>query len=424
MEARRRGPEQGAESGDSLGAVNMKSMGAVRKVVAWSCVFFGAVAGAEAYSPRSSGIVRNSQELPYFAQQVPRELQERNINWMLPGASDLMRQQSLEALVGSSMQPLDWPALPRVWWKFDLYDTKNRNTYVGFQWSQSKVTGSTKHTFSLKYSRNVGLVLIGSLRAKDAPAPLDLGAEGEILAPELVVEDPVSGFLYPNVREGYPMVGMCVFELSMASEESTSFSLDFLGNGHNQDAAKGFGTPYTLFSNFFQLDTEKPIISHYLMDHCQQKFEKAVRPWAERQFQMAHRAYRTETQSQCKRERYGKDRLNEGDRDCLQWHRERFPEELRRTTVARCERGEDDLFRCALRNRDLGAACPMAQGRDAKFAPSDRHASYQLRSFPCDEGANLTCVPQWPRANVEMLEKGKIFLSLDKTVAMGACRPK
>ncbi|MBX3017689.1 MAG: hypothetical protein KF767_07365 [Bdellovibrionaceae bacterium] len=400
----------------------MEIMGAVRNVVAWSCVVFGVVAGAEAYSPRSSGMVRTSTELPFFA-HPPGELKEQAIQWMLPGGSDVMRQQGLEALVGSSMQPLDWPALPRVWWKYDSYDTSSRDTYVGFQWSQSKITGSTKHTFTLKYSRNVGLVLIGSLRSKDGKGG-DLDADGALAAPELVVEDPDSGYLYPNVREGYPMVGMCVFELSMASEESSSFSLDFLGSGHKQEKGKGFGTPFTLFSNFFQLDTEKPIIGHYLKEHCQKKFEQAVRPWAEKQFQMAHRAYRTETMSTCKRERHGKDRLAEGDRDCLAWHRDTFPSEIQRATTARCERGENDLFTCVLRQRDIGGACPMAQNREARFEPSKKLSSYQLRSFPCDEGANLTCVSAWPAANIEAFEKQRIFLGIDKLTAMGVCRPK
>lgn len=400
----------------------MELMGAVRNAVTMTCVFFGLVAGAEAYSPRSSGMVRTSTELPFFA-NPPGELKEQAIQWMLPGGSDIMRQQSLEALVGSSIQPLDWPALPRVWWKFDSYDSTSRDTYVGFQWSQSKITGSTKHTFTLKYSRNVGLVLIGSIRSKDGKGE-EVDAKGQLIAPELVVEDKDSGFLYPNVREGYPMVGMCVFELSMASEETSSFSLDILGSGHKQDWGKGFGTPYTLFSNFFQLDTSKPIISHYLKDHCQKKFEQAVRPWAEKQFAMAHRAYRTETMSSCKRERHGTDRLAEGDRDCLKWHKETFPENIQRSTIARCERGDDDLFKCQLRQRNIGDACPMTQDRQAKFQPSTKLASYQLRSFPCDEGAGLTCVSQWPAANIESIEKQKIFMGLDKLVAMGACRPK
>lgn len=403
----------------------MELMGAIRHIVVSTAVFFGAVAWAEAYSPRSSGMVRSGQGLPYFAQQVPKDLQEREINWMLPGATDMMRQQSLEALVGSSMQPLDWPSLPRVWWKFDLYENNNKNTYVGFQWSQSKIMGSVKHTYSLKYARNVGLVLIGSLKSNDPAHPeVDLDGNNQLAAPELVVEDPTSGFLYPNVRKGYPMVGMCVFEVSMASEETSAFSLDFLGSGHNQDRAKGFGTPYTLFSAFFQLDTEKPVLSYYLKEHCQKKFDQAVRPWVEKQFQLAHRAYRTETQSQCKRERYGKDRLPEGDRDCLKWFEDTFPENIRRGAVARCERGEDDLFRCVIRNRDIGTTCPMTQTRDAKFVPSMKAGSYSLRSFPCDEDAGLTCVPQWPEANVKSLETQKLFIGFDKTSAMGACRPK
>lgn len=382
-----------------------------------------AALSAAAYSPRIQGTVRERQELPMLPVSMPTDLRESEIRYLIPSANSSIRHQSLEALVGSSIEPLDWPALPRVWWKFDTYDSTAKNSYLGFQWSQSKMLGSTKQNYALKYSRNVSLVLVGSIRSKDPAKQLDdVNALGELMVPPLVIEDPASGFLYPNVRDGYPMVGMCVFEISMASEDTKSFSFDILGSGHNEEKTKGFGTPYTLFSNFFQLDTEKPVLTHYLLEHCQKKFETSVRPWAERQFEAAHRAYRTETRSECRRERYGKDRTVDGDKACLEWF-EKWPAELRRNTVARCERDTDDLFRCQLRARDAGAVCPMKQESNGFFTAVRHGSNFADFSFPCDEGAKLVCEPAWPQATMKRLEAVNVKMGIQRLQTMGQCRP-
>lgn len=389
-----------------------------------SCTFFFVVALASMAQAQRQGVVRDTRGLP-FASVDTRDGLESTIQYVMPNADLGFRNQALEALVGSSVDPLDWPQLPRVWWKFDTYESESTNTYIGFNWSYGKLSGGAKHNFAARYSRSVGLVLVGSLRAKDQihqnQASVGLAKAGEVAAPPMVIEDPTSGILYPNVRQGFPMVAMCVYELSMASEETKGFSFDFFGSGHNQEGTKGFGTPYTLYSNFFQLDPDKAILSYYLKDHCNKMFESAAKNWVEKQFIAAHRSYRTETHSDCLRERYGTDRSVGGDKSCLNWHHE-FPEQIQNSTVARCERGEDDLFHCQLRSRDAGSTCPMRQNREAKFLPSLNLGSLSLRSFPCDGAANLECVPSLPQENIKNLESNRLFLSTDQWAVMGTCQ--
>lgn len=372
------------------------------------------------------GLVRSESPLPFNGIQLPAGLMNE-IQYVSPAIGMGANAPVLESLVGSTIKALDWPQLPRVFWKFDKYTNETINHYAGLQYGMQRLTGTVKHNISFKYNRSTGLILVGSLRPNDRRlSPTEeaaMFAKGIMGAEPMVKDDFTSGLLYPNVRKGYPLVGMCVFEVSIARESSNFLGIDFFGSGHNKENIEGFGTPFTLFSNFFQLDADKLVIGDYIEDVCQRKFSAGVKDWVETQFFNFHRAYRTEKESTCFRERAGAngDRRPEGDRACMAWHRQ-LPENVRARSVPRCIRQDDDLFHCTAVNTSIGARCPFTQAGNSKLMASLSVNDFVELSLPCDPARGLYCQSTWPASVMKAYEDNQMMLDWGTMSQLGRCQ--
>lgn len=342
----------------------------------------------------SSGSNRNPAA--HSASVIPKGLQA-----VQPGSSESLRQQLFFQLLGTSTPQLQWPAFPRIWLERNKVESKTSNTSLGLK--IPIISAGTKVSVHFRYGLKTSLVIMSSMRREGAvnqSLPIENGISGRSLTSdeattyEILKWDENNIAVYPNVKEGYPMVGFCSFEASLTVDKHWEGGVDIFGSGQSFETNDVDISSYTLFSNFFQVDPNISVDS-YINEVCNKIFRKEAEPVVINDFSklVIEKVVKIHPRSDCKIVQ--QINTSVGDSTCLDWHRE-FSGPIQRMTMPRCELQFDGAQKCVLKARE-GVSCPLYQNKDTKnlseyiTSRRDQKITESSYAYPCDQKSGLSC---------------------------------
>ncbi|MGZ3782095.1 MAG: hypothetical protein ACXVCY_15695 [Pseudobdellovibrionaceae bacterium] len=333
----------------------------------------------------------------HFQNNAFLEKQTSQVLSFIPGSIEDMRQPIINDLISSDMPALDSPPNPRIWTERTKSDIIVSNTKLGAK--VPIVDIGSKLSIEFKYGLKTSFVIVSSKRKDDkshaqkkSMRPFKISSTSE----DVLNFDESTFQTYPNVRPGYPMVGFCVFEASLAIDKNIEGGFDFIvGETGKKGTLETMSN--AIFSNFFQLSSEIPV-NTYLEKVCDGIFKKEVEPMVVNDFSkmVMEKIVSQNPKSDCTPNRSA-DEADSGDASCLEWHSS-FAEPIRNLTVPRCILQVNGAHRCRLKARQ-GTACPMYidphtqtyspnfKSFDGTILATDSHYSYS-----CDKKAGLSCV--------------------------------
>jgi hypothetical protein len=315
------------------------------------------------------------------------------LNKLQPPSGVLREAQGLEKqenralflqLLGTQNEALSWPGYPRYWFEDSYTDTieETARAGIGSGLMPGVSAGVTALEVKFRYSLKTSFVLIATTRQGGQIDPSKLAsvvtntqrkvAEGALglqdpLGLEIFVQD--SNFNYfPNPTPGYPMVGLCYFEVSMIFDRTSSMGMDVFGSGGSSAQTKSRTVSLSLYSNFFQVDG-KIAVDQLTQRTCLGVFEKVAKPRVLQLFSpiAIQEKINHSGLSQCQRERDYQPRPHETDRGCERAQKwlEVINPYTQGKAVHRCMLWSDGVNRCTARKVE-GAECSLYYDADLK----------------------------------------------------------
>lgn len=314
----------------------------------------------------------------------------------VPGSIENMRQPIISDLVSSDMPQLDYPPFPRIWTERTKSETLVSNTKLGAKVPIIDLGGRLSLEF--RYTLKTSFIIISSKRKAEKNHHKSSSRVSGIptMSDEVLSFDEGTFQTYPNVRPGYPMVGLCVFEASLAIEKTAEGGFDFLVA---ETVKKGTVETMSnaIFSNFFQLQGHVGV-STYLEGTCNDIFKKEVEAMVVNDFSklVMEKVVAQNPESDCAPSRSSED-IENGDASCLDWQQS-FSRYVQDLTVPRCMLQQNGVHRCRLKARE-GTACDMYVDPQTKtFSPTFKNfdrtilATEDNYAYSCDKKMGLTCV--------------------------------
>lgn len=328
---------------------------------------------------------------------APEKKKSSEILSYIPGSIENMRQPIINDLISSEIPELESPPNPRIWTEHTKSDIVVSNTKLGSKVPILELGG--KLSLEFKYALKTSFVMISSKRKAEKIRQRKKNAKQEeaTVSEEVLNFDETTFQTYPNVRPGYPMVGFCVFEASLAIERAREGGFNFVV----EESAKK-GTVETMsnaiFSNFFQLKGDVPV-NDYLEKVCNGIFKTEVEPMVVSDFSklVMEKIVGQNPTSNCTPSNSPED-IETGDASCLDWHNKNYSQTIRHLTVPRCTLQQNGTHRCRLKARE-GAACrvyvdPRTKIFSTTFTSFDHTilATENHFAYSCDQKAGLSCV--------------------------------
>lgn len=345
--------------------------------------------------------------------------------YVIPNATDQAAQNTMQELLGANTPELKYPAFPRTWVELGLIDTQESNTSFKFSTTAlSKVVplgilSSTlsagvgvEYNIGYKYSTATTFIAMTSLRklnpdaAQNTTAPFATNIVGKPRNElrTIIHWDEEGKRNYFKVDEGYPMVGLCKFDLTLQISRTKKGSVDFIIGSHTEADDEVQTYSYAVYSNFFQLESHVPI-QDYLRVKCKEHFSYAVRYIAETDFNKLIAEYfaHYHPSAECELPEGALD--PKGDASCMKWFRNplKVMGMYRKLTVPRCVQNSVGIPKCVVRSIE-GKRCPLywENGSLVDRKPGRRFDYWNYataddtQAFYCDKG--LKCLP--PEGNL------------------------
>lgn len=309
----------------------------------------------------------------------------KGINFSGPGHMATNKSEIFDRLLNYSGNSPSWPSFPRVWHEESVLSTIETSTY----WLPrlKVINGGIEADY--KYGVKTTLVMMASLHKQGASPE---GEQKEIAdeAYQLIKPDPETKRVYPNHREGYPMVGFCSYELQLSLSKGQSFGFEAFNAGIRVKHTSMRNVTHTVFSKFFEIPKNLPIqgIFNY---YCNDTFARHVRPLAEENFVpvVVEELFYHSPHNQCHPSPKDSEK---GDVACMEWF-EGFDRLRKHISVPRCVTTKDGFNVCRLRAKENNR-CPIYINK--KGEQRTDVTEFGLREFtkskfayPCDKG--LTC---------------------------------
>lgn len=321
---------------------------------------------------------------------------------LYPGPMDMVKRQIFNELLSAETPQLSWPPFPRLWLEKHRQRVITTNTYIGLKIPIAVASGGAKLNIQFKYGLKTTFTLISSRRKAESSDPISesLGlefAKGD-KEKQMLRWDPQYKMSFPDVRDDYPMVGLCAFEASLAIDTGKTLNFEVLGSGASVEHSDIETNSHSIFSNFFQVRPDVSVAA-YLDTVCDQVFRQDVEQFVLQDFSkvVIEKVVHANPKSECAPPRgpEGASSLA-GDASCLDWHRKNFHRTVQNTTTARCELQKDGAHRCELRSK-VGGACPIYLNSRTGTYSETRDDESRLRvtqgylENPCDETSGLRC---------------------------------
>lgn len=300
---------------------------------------------------------------------------------------DIVEFQLLNAQQLSSQ--INWPALPRIWVPRYISRSFEGEVSVG---ANIYFTG-VKASFNYKYNVKTTLWLISSTRPTNSlPGPVPQVSFNMSENEDFFIQGN-KGLLYPNVREHFPIVGLCIYEISLDLTNTRRGFFDFFGTGLNLLSQDAVGGSFATWSNFFNTQKDTPVKT-YLSRDCEGFFNKNVKDYTERNFsKLAVELYSLyHPKNTCS---VNGESTDVGDTDCMEWH-SRLSSRKKEATVPRCEMNNKGISHCVLKSKQK-AQCPLWYDTRKNYTSTNINGDLELAtsslvSRECDYG--LTCRAQ------------------------------
>lgn len=317
-----------------------------------------------------------------------------------PTLSEADRLSRIESAVDSttpSSGGLKFPGFPRIWSERSRVETRASADSVGLTHFFKLLGIEARRITQVKFNRKTSFVLVASLKKEGAETPhepaVKLNVDQEL--DKSIVKTNARGKTVANVREGFPMVGLCVYEVVASYDVRLSGFFDVKGNSVNGEASSSLNFGYTAYSNLFQLSDLVPL-NDYLMSECDTRFQKEVGTEMARLVGRELNDLYDSFEGVCEPE---SDRLLEhenGDPSCQLWFQQ-FDVYIKNRSVARCTETAQGP-RCQLRRRGEGDFCFENQSSQDWLLQTmvGRRAGpllIQFLAIPCDEEAGYRCEP-------------------------------
>ena len=325
-----------------------------------------------------------------------------------PGHSIIRETQGLEKqekrdlflrLLGTKNDALSWPGFPRYWYEESISENVEEITRVGLNTSVIPGTAinitplEVKFRYSLKSSfilvattRKGGNVDIKTLEAIQNDVSKSVSSEplnsNDPLSLDVFSRD--SNFnLYPNPKPGFPMVGVCYYEVIFNFDQGATIGFDVMGSGVSRNTTKTKTISLSLYSNFFQVDGSMSV-NDWSGQVCQETFTKIAKPKVlELLTPTVIRARINESGlSECLREKDYKPQPKVTDAGCerKQNINEAYNPKSKGTFVQRCELWSDGVNRCTTRKNE-NESCTMYYNHKTKaFTDKMYHRYYDENS--------------------------------------------
>lgn len=304
----------------------------------------------------------------------------------------------------SNVNPINFPAFPRIW--ATRYANKPMDVDVNL--GPTLAGNGVRATFSYKYNVKTTLWLISSTRPQpgfQGPENISSRNYGFNRESDLIVDGPVPAMAYANVRKGYPVVALCIYEINMSVATGSKLGLEYWLGGGGISKTNEQGGGFSTWSNFFNAERDVPI-EKYLNTDCGEYFEGHVKNYTERNFG-----------------RIGLDLLSQydprnkcsirdvktpaGDNSCMAWHSKHM-KKVRSQTVPRCEMFEGES-RCVLKYKRKNE-CSLWTDNNNRLV--DSNPEYNLKSATrgivkrsCDYGLTCRMIDETPRTAIEKLKQ-------------------
>ena len=324
------------------------------------------------------------------------------VQGMYPGPMDMVKRQMFNELLSSDTPQLSWPPFPRLWLEKNRQEVITSNTYVGLKVPLAVATGGAKLNIQFRYGLKTTLVMISSRRKQSPKDPisesLDLVYATGTEEKQMLRWDEQKMMAFPDVRDEYPMVGLCAFEASLAVEKGKHLNFEVFGSGQTLEQANIETNTQSIFSNFFQV-REDVSVSTYLDKVCDDVFRRDVEQFVLEDFSkmVVEKVVHSNPDSECQPGNSGGgDSTLAGDVSCLDWHRKKFPKTIQGITVARCELEVNGAHRCRLKSRH-DVPCPLYMNKENGTYSETRTKSHRLHATrgilenPCDRQSGLKC---------------------------------
>jgi len=354
-------------------------------------------------------------------------------------------------LLGIDTPEIRYPPFPRTWVQYDLIKNVQTSTSFGFQVSdlnkffetfgkpflekliqEIPVLGLAKfalnagfganYDISYTYSYKTSFIAMTSVRplnnggAQNAPrvseapyAQIPDSAIGNQPHPNLrsiINFDPEVKRAYFKTSQEYPIVGFCMYEVSLQIGTTTGGKVDYIIGSHSQNHEEVQRFAYAMYSNFFQVESQIPI-GEYLRTKCKGDFEKAVRFVVESDFNSMVAEFNAHynPQNTCKLPDDPRNLDPKGDSSCAEWFSKlQTSAYAKQKFVPRCEQGRSGRVMCTMKAKK-DASCPLYNRRDGSLSESHYPiwtaantlaTSDVLPSVPCDKGLTCTLTDERP----------------------------
>lgn len=331
------------------------------------------------------------------------QMQSSRIQAMVPSTSEGLKYQIIRQLVGSDTPSMTWPPFPRLWLERAETDFYTSNTAFGINIPVLKMGPSGKLSIEFRYALKTSLIVISSKRKKSDPVEMNQSVSPATQEEEfqMLRYDAKRHITYPNVREEFPMVAMCVFEASLAIESLGQTQVDLLTFSQSVGKGKIKSGTHSTFSNFIQLDPNLPI-NYYLNDVCGQYFRNEVERSLINDFSntVSEIVIANNPKSECKPDYDSEIDNTKGDASCADWHNKNYTSLIQKLTIPRCELQVNGAHKCVLKARE-NTMCPMySDPRTQKYSEVYDPGSTSVKAtdsnfeFECDKKQGLSCEMQ------------------------------
>lgn len=333
-----------------------------------------------------------------------------------------------ELLNTRSDTKLFYPPFPRTW--IERYSSENTETTTTASFDTSKIALAIstfggplsapfaavlngvqlgyKNEQSIKYtySKQTTLMVMTSWRQFQDPTKPSKKSDkvpNDILLHSVIVQKPDLQ-TYFKVTDDYPLLGMCKYEMSLAIQKTSANTFSFLLGSNAQGENVFDGMSYTVYSNFFQIESHIPI-QDYLHVRCGESFAEAVQFLVQSEFNkmVTSNFAHYHPKSECTwSPPSSKTPQRGGDSDCFNWFNKLNSYGVdKRTLVPRCVLGEEGYPVCVAKTIKNGY-CPLYSSRGRISAKEPKSWERQLnpldslgtlggkRLHQCDHG--LQCV--------------------------------
>lgn len=325
---------------------------------------------------------------------------------------DLVQSELLQDLLGSEGPSLNMPNFPRIFAKTEISDTISAYANLTLKVNTIAVpvgvnaSAEVKTGINYEYTIRSAFFAISSLVTNNTSL---IQADGSVAVDDLLYTDKVTQRNAFNVSAKNPMVGFCFYELQLnrikTSDKKGSVALTLPFASATGEVGLNNSAVYTMavqaYSRIFQIERGIPEME-YTNTKCMEQFNALVKRKVESTFAKKVNEYWGfyNPDNQCQ----GTSNSPSGDVSCKEFFDSQSAD-VKKTTVARCERQYDGLNKCVLKSKQNVGQCALYKKKGGGFTTRAHEAERRygrgssapiLESFidgnsrPCD--ARLSCV--------------------------------